>query len=286
MLGGMELLQQVSTLTQLPPWFFMMVCFGLGAIIGSFLNVYIYRFHTGKSLNGSSHCLSCAKRLHWYELFPLVSYLFLRGRCLGCKSSVPIRYFIVELATAGLFVLAAVVVSSWVELVWLLLMFVVLLIITVYDYYHYIIPDELTITLGILMATWLGGQWWGGVLSPEDIMWTVGASLAGAGFFFFLWFVSRGAWLGFGDVKLAIPLGLWVGPTAVFSFIVLSFWIGAGVSLAILGYQKWERGKRRLHLSQKTLTMKSAVPFAPFMIAGAVVVYITHFNALSLFSFI
>jgi leader peptidase (prepilin peptidase)/N-methyltransferase len=269
----------------LPVWFIAAAVFCLGAIIGSFLNVFIYRFHTGKSLGGSSHCLSCAKQLRWFELLPLFSYVALRGRCLGCKSFVPKRYFVVEFLTAVMFVVAAYTASTIEMFVWLSSMFVVLILITVYDYYHFIIPDELTIALGVLMTGWLGWQYWLGSLTLEALGVLVGASLAGAGFFFFLWFVSRGAWLGFGDVKLAIPLGLWVGATSVFSFIVVSFWIGAAVSLFILGWQKYERGKRRLHLSAETLTMKSAVPFAPFMVAGAVLVYVIKFDVLSLFSF-
>jgi len=193
---------------------------------------------------------------------------------------------VVELTTGGLFVLAALLATTVLEFFWLTAVLVILLLITVYDYYHFIIPDEMTLAVTALAASWLGIQYWQGVLTLETLVWTVGASFVGAGFFFFLWFVSGGRWLGFGDVKLAIPLGLLVGPLGVFSFIVLSFWIGAVISLIILGWQKYERGKRRLHLSAETLTMKSAVPFAPFMIAGAVTVYVTQFNVLSLFSFI
>ena len=280
------MLEQLVSELFLPTWFFNVAVFCLGAIIGSFLNVFIYRFHTGKSLGGSSHCLSCAKQLRWFELFPLFSYVVLRGRCRGCKSFVPVRYFVVEFVTASLFVVALHLAQSIEMLFWLFGIFIILLLITVYDYYHYIIPDELTLSLLALMSIWLGWQYWLGVMSLYSLGVLLAASMAGAGFFFFLWFISKGEWLGFGDVKLAIPLGLWVGATSVFSFIVLSFWIGAVISLMILGWQKYERGKRRLHLSAETLTMKSAVPFAPFMIAGATLVYVTQFDVLSLFSFV
>jgi len=270
----------------LPAWSLYLVVLLFGVIIGSFLNVYIYRFHTGKSLNGSSHCLSCAKPLCWYELFPLLSYLGLRGRCRGCGCRIPVRYFVVELFTGMLFVLGASVASGLIEFVWLLGMLIVLLLITVYDYYHYIIPDEFSIALMVLMTSWLSWQWWNGVLSPVDLLWTVGGALAAAAFFFALWAVSRGAWLGFGDVKLAIPLGLWVGPMGVFSFVVGSFWVGAIISIFILCWHRFERGQKRLQLSSQTLTMKSAVPFAPFMILGAALVYFLQFDALSLFSFV
>jgi prepilin signal peptidase PulO-like enzyme (type II secretory pathway) len=270
----------------LPAWSLYLIVFLFGVIIGSFLNVYIYRFHTGKSINGNSHCLSCAKPLRWYELFPLLSYLGLRGRCGGCGCRIPIRYFVVELLTGALFVLGASVASDLIEFAWLLGMLIVLLLITVYDYYHFIIPDEFSVTLMILMASWLSWQWWSGVLSPVELLWTIGAALAAAAFFFALWAISRGAWLGFGDVKLAIPLGLWVGPLGVFSFVVGSFWVGAVISIFIMGWHRYQRGQKRLQLSSQSLTMKSAVPFAPFMIIGAALVYFLQFDALSLFSFI
>ena len=270
----------------LPTWILYLIIFLFGNIIGSFLNVYIYRFHTGKSLNGSSHCLSCAKPLRWYELFPLLSYLGLRGRCCGCGCRIPARYFVVEMITGLLFVLGASVASDLIEFVWLLGMLVVLLIITVYDYYHFIIPDELTLALMVLMSSWLTWQWWSGALATSGLLWTIGAAMAGTAFYFSLWAVSRGAWLGFGDVKLAIPLGLWVGPMGVFSAVVASFWVGAIISIFILAWHRFERGQKRLQLSSETLTMKSAVPFAPFMIIGAGLVYFFNFNALSFFSFI
>jgi len=182
--------------------------------------------------------------------------------------------------------LAASVAADSLKFVWLTLVLIVLLLITVYDYYHFIIPDELSGVLTLLMTGWLSWQWWSGALTNDALLWTIGAALAGAGFYYSLWAVSRGAWLGFGDVKLAVPLGLWVGPVGVFSFVAGSFWVGAIISIGILGWYRFERGQKRLQLSSETLTMKSAVPFAPFMIIAAAIVYFLHFDALSLFSFI
>ena len=71
----------ISETLALSPLLVGFYLFGLGAIIGSFLNVVIYRFHTGKSLSGNSHCLSCGQGLRWYVLFPVFSYLALQGRC-------------------------------------------------------------------------------------------------------------------------------------------------------------------------------------------------------------
>lgn len=265
-------------------YFFYGWAFLLGTIIGSFLNVYIYRFHTGKSLSGSSHCLSCGTKLNWYELFPLFSYLFLRGKCRTCRCRIPARYFLVELLTAIVFMIAVWYTNDVIELFLLWFILSVMVVVTVYDLYHFIIPDKLTIVLLILVSGWWGYLYYAKGFDLEMLMFDIVATLAGSGFFLFLWLVSRGRWLGFGDVKLAIPLGLLVGASSVFSFIVVSFWIGAGLSLLIIGFEKIRRGKAHLQIEGQALTMKSAVPFAPFLIAGCLVTFFTNFNVLQLFS--
>ncbi|MCA9358722.1 prepilin peptidase [Candidatus Kaiserbacteria bacterium] len=261
------------------------IAFGFGIIIGSFLNVYIYRFHTGKSLAGSSHCLSCTTPLKWYELFPLFSFLFLRAKCRTCGCSIPSRYFLVELLTGLLFAAALLLSLDLVEVLIVWFIFSILVVITVYDFYHYIIPDSLTVALTLAILILFGYQY---LLFPFEIsflLFEVLAALGGVGFFLFLWLISKGRWLGFGDVKLAFPLGLLAGSSLVFSFVVLSFWIGAIVSLLIIGFEKVSRGKAHLHLLAPALTMKSAVPFAPFLIASSLVTLLTNFNVLELFSF-
>jgi leader peptidase (prepilin peptidase) / N-methyltransferase len=268
-----------------PVWWWSVIAFGFGVIIGSFLNVYIYRFHTGKSLAGSSHCLSCGNSLKWFELFPLLSYLGLRGRCRTCGCHIPGRYFLVELVTGLLFAATLLLTLDVPTLLFLWFILSVLVVITVYDLYHFIIPDSLTLALTAAVTGLLGYEYWLHPVSLEGVIIAVAAALGGAAFYLTLWLVSKGTWLGFGDVKLAFPLGLLVGPAAVFSFVVLSFWIGAAVSLLIIAYQKWQRGKAALPLTQKALTMKSAVPFAPFLVASSLVILFSHFNVLSLFSF-
>lgn len=270
-----------------PAWWFFVVAFGFGVIIGSFLNVYIYRFHTGKSLSGSSHCLSCGTKLRWYELFPLFSYLALRGRCRSCGCKIPSRYFLVELCTGTLFSLSVLLSQELLVILLYWFVFAVLVVIFVYDVAHFIIPDVLTVALTIaaffLQIQALSTTGW----QSEPFLLDTFAAVAGGVFFLFLWVLSKGQWLGFGDVKLALPLGWLVGWELVFSFIVLSFWIGAAVSLGIIGLQMWQRrGKAALQKQQAGLTMKSAVPFAPFLVGSAVVVLFTRFNVLDLFSFI
>ena len=199
-----------------PTLFVLVFTFIFGVIIGSFLNVYIYRLHTGKSLSGSSHCLSCGTSLKAYELVPLFSYLFLRGKCRTCRSLIPSRYFLVEISTGLLFVLAVLTTSDifLVLLAWFLV--AVLIVIFVYDLYHMIIPDEMVLTL---MAVAFLHEFYWLILgsSVTEFAFNILASLAGALFFFLLWHMSEGRWIGFGDVKLVLTLGILVGHAGVFS---------------------------------------------------------------------
>lgn len=273
----------MSVFALLPVYYLPSVTFLFGVIIGSFLNVYIYRFHTGKSLAGHSHCLSCTTPLRWYELFPLLSYLGLRGRCRTCSAQIPSRYFWVELVTGALFLAVPLLITDmllWPLLFWLM---AVLVVVAVYDLYHFVIPNEFVWTLGVI-ALLLGGYQW---YQWRDL-WLIGGNILAAflafSFFAGLWWYSSGRWLGFGDAKLAVPLAFMVGITQVFSMLVISFWIGAVLSLVFMGYQRYnKRGQLRLRFLGSPLTIKSEVPFAPFMILGFLVVYFLHSNVLDLF---
>ena len=112
----------------------------LGAIIGSFLNVVILRY--GKdSLDGRSHCMGCDKQLKWWELIPIVSYVFLRGKCSGCGKKISIQYPLVELLTGLLFLGAYLKLEHILEILFVSLLFSILVFVLVYDLYHKIIPD-------------------------------------------------------------------------------------------------------------------------------------------------
>lgn len=256
-------------------WYFIMFIFGV--IIGSFLNVVLYRLHTGKSLNGRSHCLSCGKTLLWYELFPIFSYLIQGGRCRTCLSYIPTRYLIVEFLTGLSYVTIWHLFAGNLVLLSLYLVLVSLFIlIVVYDIRHTIIPNELTIGVGIIALILLGYEF----QVTHDAYLLISHVIAGfcASFFFWgLWFISKGRWIGLGDAKLALPLGMIVGISGVFSMVVLSFWVGAGISLLILGLGHIiKKGKTHAHFSSISLTMKSEVPFAPFLIAGFLLVQFLH----------
>jgi len=272
-------------LTQFPLAWIITIFLVLGLIIGSFLNVYLYRFHTGKSLSGRSHCLSCGTTLKPYELIPLISYLTLFGRCRTCSSFIPVRYFLVEILTGLMFVLVALTFTDPVKILLILLFVSVLIVVAVYDFYHMIIPDELVRVLLVVALAFQSYQWWLTADFYQFLFSLVGAC-AGSLFLYSLWHFSGGKWVGFGDVKLVFPLGLIVGWFGVFSMLVLSFWIGATIGLAIIGLQTLkQRGQRHLRFLPQRLTIKSAVPFAPFLILGCIGVLFFGINVVSLLSY-
>lgn len=247
------------------------IVFILGAIIGSFLNVVIYRLHTGKSLQGRSHCMSCGAKLSALELVPLVSYVALRARCGHCGAHIPPRYFIVELLTAFSFLWLWQLFSANIPLLLFNLVLIsALIVIIFYDMRHTIIPDEMVVIITILAGVYIAWSFFATrdfTILSGSIIGAVGASL----FFGGLWYLSKGRWMGLGDAKLAFPLGMLAGFPGAYSMVVFGFVLGALVSVCILLLQKlFKKGKTRLRFGGTELTMKSEVPFAPFLVAGYV----------------
>jgi prepilin signal peptidase PulO-like enzyme (type II secretory pathway) len=263
----------------MPEWFFVSVVLVFGLVIGSFLDVFAYRFHTGRSLNDRSHCSSCGTVLRWYELFPIISYVTLRGRCRTCQSFIPYRLVLVEILTAGLFLLAYQQGTDIFSFLLLTVFLSVLVVIFIYDLHHLIIPDELSLALVALAGliglwkSWLSGEW-------MSLVFLALGGLVGFIFFASLWYFSEGRWLGLGDAKLTVGLGAMVGLEGLFSLIVWSFWIGAALSLLVILWQ-------HLHIRREkgtwpSVTMKSEVPFAPFLIVSFLLVYFLDADILGL----
>lgn len=247
--------------------------FLIGIIVGSFLNVVGLRWNSGINLGGRSFCPVCRKKLNWWELFPVVSFFFLKGRCKGCKTLISWQYPLIELWTGLIFVTTFITLdplSTDVLGLWLIIViiFSIYVVITIYDLRHKIIPDTLvyiSIILGVILQLVS--------LNTSLIDWLAGPIL----FIFFgsIWLLSRGRAMGFGDAKLGLSVGLLLGAAQGFSAIVLAFWIGTAVTLTYMafvrfGFPLW-RGRKRL-------TMKSEVPFAPFIIFGAWISFIYQFD--------
>lgn len=234
----------------------MVILFVFGTIIGSFLNVAALRWNSGRSLGGRSACASCGKQLTWKELIPLVSFLWQRGRCVDCRARISRQYPLVELWTGVVFATVPFVIVP---------VFCFYTVILIYDLRHKIIPDALSYTaaaLALLVA--LSG------LSPHRsfllLDWLAGPLLAV--FIGGLWLVTRGRAIGLGDAKLALSIGFLLGAAMGFSALIVAFWIGA----------LWGLGA--MYFSRKGLTMKSELPFAPFLIGGAWLAIIFHLDLL------
>jgi len=203
---------------------------------------------------------------------------------------IPARYFVVELTTAIVFLILFIKLPLTLLLPLSLLMAAVLIVITVYDIYHMVIPDHLVVSMSVLAGIYFFLTYYH---TWSTLQLAVHASAAFGAFLFYggLWFVSKGRWIGFGDAKLAIPLGFILGAPAVFSFVVLSFWIGALISIVLLIWPAFlqlvqKYAKHTLFPQHRTsLTMKSEVPFAPFMVIAFFIVYVFHIDVLLITSF-
>lgn len=266
--------------------YFFIFC--LGAVIGSFLNVVSLRFNTGRSfVKGRSGCFSCGKQLVWYENIPIVSFLVLRGRCSGCKTKISFQYPIVECATGLLFLFGFLKFeyllqgSLWPFLVaytLFILPVIFLILIFLHDLKHKIIPNEFVYPFIILggISLFFGE----GIYNTPSLFDAMAGPILFLPFFT-LWFVSGGRWMGFADGKLAWGIGWMLGLAHGASAIILGFWIGALWAICALVFQKIG-----LFSGASGLTMKSEIPFGPFLIVGFLIILCIPFDFFSLESLI
>lgn len=237
-------------------------------------------------MNGRSQCFSCGRTLAWYDLIPVLSFLFSKRKCRVCGSTISWQYPVVELLTGALF-LALFLVDGLSQILFLdLFIWSILIAVLVYDLRHKIIPD-LFVAL-VIAAAYIRTL----SLIPFDSWLTssTGAALLAGPILFVpfwaLWYFSKGTWMGLGDGKLAIAIGALLGLSLGISAITLAFWIGAVTMLGFLVLQKNAK-KWRLSFLSNQLTMKSEIPFAPFLIIGLWIVFYYKINvfAVSLFLF-
>lgn len=236
--------------------------FIFGLIIGSFLNVCIYRIPAGKSIvTPPSSCGSCGTRLKPIDLIPIISWIFLGGKCRYCGESIAIRYTFVEFITGLLFsVLYWRYGIDWVLLPYLTLT-AILIAITFIDLDHQIIPNKINLFAlgGFLVFNIILGY----------INWAVSllGALIGGGFLFLLVILSKGAAMGMGDVKIMAVLGLYLGWTSIILTLLLSFIIG-GVFGVLL-------------LALKIKGRKDAIPFGPWIAIAAFITIVFGSNILT-----
>ena len=265
--------------------------FAFGCIIGSFLNVVILRYNTGMTLRGRSRCFLCGRTLRLVELIPVFSFIIGRGRCIRCRARISFQYPLVELLTGVLFLALFFKFLFSVPSPYFILytlysytLFSLLLVITVYDLRHKIIPDGPVYAFAAL--AFLGGA--AAISAAPHFPAFLIAGPVVALPLFLLWLVSRGRWIGLGDAKLALGIGWLLGISDGFSALIFGFWIGAAVGLLLILAARLRRAAffRGLSLSfaLKNLTIKSEIPFAPFLILGTFLVFYFGISPFTLFS--
>lgn len=230
--------------------------FVLGAVIGSFLNVCIYRIPEGLSVvSPRSRCPKCHELIRWYQNIPMLSYVALGGKCGACRVRIPIRYPLVEALNGGLFVLVIWYFGfSWATLVYWLLVSA-LVAITFIDLDHQIIPNVISlpgVPIGFFCSFAIPWLTW------KDSL--LGILIGGGSLFLvaFLYEKLTGKeGMGLGDVKLLGMLGAFMGWKAIFPIIFISSVLGTAVGVPLMLIKKADG--------------KLAIPFGPFLSAGAVI---------------
>lgn len=252
--------------------YFTTLAFFFGACVGSFLNVCIHRIPLDESVvTPRSKCPKCNHMIAWYDNIPLVSYLVLRARCRGCGTHISVRYFLVELLTAVLFILVwshygVDVAARTFDMRTLVYWTMVggLILGTFVDFEHMILPDRVTIggmILGPVLSFLVPTMHEGAIGHVDGLV----ASLTGLGVGFgLLWLVGwagkkvlKKDAMGFGDVKLLGAIGAFLGWQAVLFTVMFSSLIGSVVGVALIATRnkKWQ----------------SRIPFGPYLALAAVV---------------
>ncbi|MDR3571016.1 MAG: prepilin peptidase [Candidatus Pacebacteria bacterium] len=252
-----------------------------GAIIGSFLNVLILR-HGVKTILGRSECASCGHELQAIDLVPILSWLILGGRCRYCGSKISAQYPIVEALTAIAFGFVGATPLPLSVQVLALPILALLIMISVYDFFHGIIPDAWSYAFaGFSLVFSLAYLTLIGQLSDFTALFISGPACALP--FAALWFVSRGQWMGLGDAKLAWGIGWLLGPLYAFTAIVTAFVLGALISVFVLlplsspkfwAFLRHVTPNRSSSLISWGFTMKSEVAFGPFLAVSCAVIWL------------
>jgi leader peptidase (prepilin peptidase)/N-methyltransferase len=263
-------------------YFFVFI---LGAIFGSFLNVVIFRYHSGVTFLGRSMCFSCGKTLAWQDLIPVLSFAWLGGKCRCCRSKISWQYSVIEALTGILFVLFfwktggpamfenTTSILYFINLGFFFAIANFLVVIVGYDIKHKIIPDVFAYGFAALALSKL-------LFLPHynATSWDFFAGPLLAFPFAFLWYVSGGKWMGLGDAKLALGIGWFLGLWSGFVAIIIAFWIGAIFGVTLIGVGKLTRASFFASLFHRRITMKSEIPFAPFLILGTILVFFFKIN--------
>src|SRR3989338_4022153 len=228
--------------------------FLFGLVFGSFINVVLWRLQTGESLIfPASHCPKCRQQISWFDNIPVLSYLLLRGRCRQCQKTISVQYPLIELVAALIFVILYRFFGLTDQFLILAVFSLFLLVVFVYDLWHYLILDQVVIP-GMIFAAlanlYLGLVWWDLLL----------AAIIGGGFFWLQYVISQGRWIGGGDIRLGALMGLMLGWQMLLVALFIAYLCGAAVGLVLIS-----AGKKK---------MSSAIPFGTFLSLAAFVAFL------------
>ena len=225
----------------------------VGAVVGSFLNVCIYRLPRGQSIVWPpSACPSCRRRLAWFENVPVVGYLILRGRCRTCRAPIGLRYPLVEAVTALMFAAALWYYGPGVLLVSRLVFGCALIVLFAIDLEHHLLPNVITlpgIVIGFAFSFVAGPGWLGsliGILVGGGILYTIAE----------VYFrVRREEGLGMGDVKMLAMIGAFLGWQLTLMTLMMASFSGSVIGVLMIAARRGD--------------LKYALPFGTFLAMGA-----------------
>ncbi|SFD61923.1 leader peptidase (prepilin peptidase) / N-methyltransferase [Bacillus sp. OV194] len=225
----------------------------LGFIVGSFFNVVGLRIPNNESIvYPGSHCTTCDRNLNWYELIPVFSWIFQKGKCRGCQTKISALYPVTELSTAILFTISPLVVGWSKELLVSWSLISLLIIVTVSDIKYMIIPDKVLLFFAPIFIILR-------IFIPLDPWWDPVAGFAlGFGLLFLIAVVSKGG-MGGGDIKLMGVLGIVLGWKASLLAFMLATLFGAVLGVTGLALKLVKRGQ--------------PIPFGPYIVLGTLVSY-------------
>ncbi|MDF2593369.1 MAG: prepilin peptidase [Clostridia bacterium] len=227
--------------------------FIFGLLIGSFLNVCIYRIPRKESIAfPPSHCTNCNTQLKPVDLIPVLSFVAYRGKCKYCKAKISLQYPIIELSNGLITFFLYQKFGLTVEMGMYAILSSILVVITMIDFFTQEIPDELNL-LGLIT----GIIFLGIMLRFSNVVNSSLGLLIGGGLFLLIAVVSGGA-MGGGDIKLMGVLGLWFGWKLILMLSIISFIIGAIASLLLMAL--------------KIKSMKDYIPFGPFISISAMII--------------
>jgi prepilin signal peptidase PulO-like enzyme (type II secretory pathway) len=247
--------------------------FILGACIGSFLSVILHRTRTNESFcRGRSKCPKCSHILEVLDLIPLFSWVIGGGKCRYCKKTVSWQYFALELAVGAAFVMVFYFrhpdfslffdFNGWIKLVTSLILICVFTLIFVYDARYTEVPDIFSL---IAIAVGLAGN----IATDPFNFWKYALAVAlGAGFFGAQYLLSKGKWIGGGDILIGAAMGAATGLWGLGIALFIAYDIGLVVTMFLLLLKK--------------KTLKSTIPLGPFLAIGAAVVIIMNLSGKTL----